>query len=287
MLFGEHAVLRGKLAIACAINQRIKVSLSQREDTLITISSNLGTHTTTIQALAPSPHFRFVMQALMNNRPLPCGCDIVIESQFSHLIGFGSSAAVTVALQGALSLWLHPNDTKEALFHKALKTVRDVQGIASGADVAASLFGSCIAYRMEPLSIELFGWSLPLTAVYSGSKMPTIQVIEYVRKLEAKNPLLYAKLFDLMDSVSIEATKKSTELGPLFCIQQGLMEALGVSNTTLSNIVYTLREQPGILGSKISGSGLGDCVIGLGRAEFQTDYPLMTIITSDEGLLYA
>jgi mevalonate kinase len=287
MLFGEHAVLRGKLALTAAINRRIHVTIIPRNDDVISISSALGTHTTTMSIQDAHPQFRFVIETLKAASPLPSGCDITIDSEFSHLFGFGSSAAVTVAMQGALNLWMKSGLTKEQIFHKALSVVRAVQGVASGADVAASLFGSCIAYRMCPLSIEPLGWSLPLTAVYSGSKMPTVQVIEYVNTKAAQNPLLYEQLFALMDSVSCEAKNHPERLGPLFCLQQGLMEALGVSNNTLSAIAYMLREKPGISGSKISGSGLGDCVIGLGRAEFQSDYPVVCLSTSDEGLLYA
>ena len=48
-------------------------------------------------------------------------------------------------------------------------------------------------------------------------------------------------------------------------LHQGLQDALGVSNLILSNIIFKLREMRGIKGAKISGSGLGDCVIALGK----------------------
>ena len=42
------------------------------------------------------------------------------------------------------------------------------------------------------------------------------------------------------------------------------MDSLGVSTILLGDMVLDLRKQQGILGAKISGSGLGDCVVGLG-----------------------
>ena len=42
MLMGEHAVLHGKKALVCAIDQRISVSLTPREDARISIVSALG-----------------------------------------------------------------------------------------------------------------------------------------------------------------------------------------------------------------------------------------------------
>ena len=50
--------------------------------------------------------------------------------------------------------------------------------------------------------------------------------------------------------------------------QQGIMHALGVSTPLLDNLVNRLKKAEKIHGAKISGSGLGDCVIGIG--EFPT-----------------
>ena len=48
-------------------------------------------------------------------------------------------------------------------------------------------------------------------------------------------------------------------------VAQGLMDAIGVNNAMLATLVHGLREDPAVLGAKISGSGLGDCVVALGR----------------------
>jgi mevalonate kinase len=66
---------------------------------------------------------------------------------------------------------------------------------------------------------------------------------------------------------------------------------LGVSNRLLNNIVDTLAAQPQIYGAKISGAGLGDCVIGLGSVNDQlfSDQPKLqqfSVIIDDQGLLY-
>jgi mevalonate kinase len=43
----------------------------------------------------------------------------------------------------------------------------------------------------------------------------------------------------------------------------GLLHTLGVSNERLDTLIWLLRDS--LYGAKISGSGLGDCVIGLGH----------------------
>ncbi|MDD2236061.1 MAG: galactokinase family protein, partial [Kiritimatiellae bacterium] len=44
MLMGEHAVLRGAPALACAVDQRIQVDLQCRRDGRLRIESALGTY---------------------------------------------------------------------------------------------------------------------------------------------------------------------------------------------------------------------------------------------------
>jgi hypothetical protein len=45
-------------------------------------------------------------------------------------------------------------------------------------------------------------------------------------------------------------------------VNQGLMDALGVNNASWRNWSSRCARDPQIYGSKISGSGLGDCVVG-------------------------
>ena len=40
---------------------------------------------------------------------------------------------------------------------------------------------------------------------------------------------------------------------------------ISVDSAIIQGIIEDLRKQAGVLGAKISGSGLGDCVIGLGE----------------------
>ena len=62
---------------------------------------------------------------------------------------------------------------------------------------------------------------------------------------------------------------------------QTYMRKMGVSTEKLDEIVKTLQQQPGILGAKISGSGLGDCVLGLGESDLEQ----IPVEMSVEGLI--
>jgi mevalonate kinase len=272
MLLGEHAVLHGKLAVVCAVNRRARVTLAGRDDRKILISSALGDHETDLDSLAMNSKLKFVMAAILEYRGrFKTGFALEFRSEFSHTIGFGSSATITVITHAAIRQWLGDADDKHTLFDAARKTIRDVQGAGSGADVAASVFGGVVGYRAEPLEFFPFAVSRPLTAVYSGSKMPTPEVIAIVEARRKKEPEKFDAIFSAMERTSCDAmdalkTEDWQRVGVILNEAQSLMEAIGVSNEALAEIVRDLRADPGILGAKISGSGLGDCAVGLGRA---------------------
>ncbi len=65
MLLGEYAVLFGKPALVCALNKRIHVTLTPRQDTTINIHSELlGTYTTELNELQMVKPFQFVLGRL-------------------------------------------------------------------------------------------------------------------------------------------------------------------------------------------------------------------------------
>ncbi len=268
MLMGEHAVLHGHLSLVAAVNRRIRVFVTPRTDRQVVIESDLGRYESSLDTLEPSSIFRFLI-VLLRHTPLKVGVDIRVVSEFSHSIGFGSSAAVTVAATAALKQLLNGSMDEENVFDHAVRIIREVQGMGSGADVAASTFGRVVMYRAEPREIEVLGHTNVLTAVYSGSKMPTPEVVALVEERRKLYPGIYGQIFEAIDQCVMDAAdaiqmQDWPTVGHMMNINHGLMDAIGVNNEALSNIVFALRADPGILGAKISGSGLGDCAIGLG-----------------------
>lgn len=273
MLMGEHAVLRGQPAMVCAISKRMKIELTPRADQSILLHSALGEHETSLDELAPNESFRFVLGAIRACRAgLTQGFELGIRSEMSHQMGLGSSAAVTVAtlaaVIGAQGKTLDPG----YLLASGAKIIRKVQGgVGSGADVAASTYGGCLRYFAETQEAVKLSATPQLTVLYSGSKTPTPEVIAIVEEYRKKQPETYAELDKLIGKCvqrAFEAASRGdwATMGELMNINQGLMDALGVNNTKLAELVYALREDPNIQGSKISGSGLGDCVVGLGKS---------------------
>lgn len=272
MLMGEHAVLHGRRALCAALDQRLHVQARARDDQRIRIRSSLGALEATLDTLTVQAPFTFVLATLLRQRRrLTHGLDIVIKAEFSHQIGFGSSAAVTVALLRALDeLFALGLRTPAKFLVETRAIIQSVQGCGSGADAAASLCGGIVLYRAAPQQLRVLPVAPQLTAVYSGYKTPTPEVIALVDRRRQHNPALFAKLFDLMDdcvarAVPLIGKKDWAGFGALLDFHHGLQAALGVNTPELEQICQQLRKTPGIHGAKISGSGLGDCAVGLGR----------------------
>ncbi|MCE3238277.1 MAG: galK [Gammaproteobacteria bacterium] len=280
MLLGEYAVLQGGHALVCAVEKRIDVSLKPRMDNRIELMSGLGHLTVTLSQLKIIPPFQFVLATLKKYRKwIKQGCNITIQSEFSDQIGLASSAAVTVAVLAALKKWLELSYSPLQLIREARQIVQSVQGVGSGADVAACVLGGMVAYRKNPLIAERIECFHPLTLVYSGSKTPTVTAINQVKKYFSSKSILFKQLLRAINicaqqGITAVKTENFIELGHLMTIQQSLMAALGVNTPPLQAIVEKLIAEPGILAAKISGSGLGDCVVGLGTAKNIEQMPI-------------
>lgn len=271
MLLGEYAVLYGKQALVCAVDKRVTVTLTPRMDKQIEIHSALhGHYTTNLIELSIEKPFQFVLGALKYYQAkLKYGCDLTIVSEFSDKVGLGSSAAVTVATLAAIISWLNIRVVPLELVRQGKQVVRSIQGVGSGADIAAAVYGGLVGYQAQPLVAEKFSGLCPLTVMYAGFKTPTVEAIKRVQSFFATYSTLFRHINNSIGQCAIDGiqhTRKGewNKLGEIMTVQQGLMESLGVSTVLLQDIVSDLRKQHGILGAKISGAGLGDCVVGLG-----------------------
>ncbi len=271
MLFGEHAVLHGAQALCGAVYQRLHVTLTPRSDKQVQLNSALGNCRFTLDTMIIAPPFQFVLTAIQQYLPeLPSGFELSLTSDFAPTLGLGSSAAATVATLAVIGQWLNKSLTAEQLYQLARDVIVTVQGMGSGADVAAAAFGGIVAYRLQPsLHIHSFPFTPEMVLVYSGAKVPTPAVIRHVAERQKAQPQKYQTLFQAIHDCATAAVAALSvpnwqQWGSLMTEHQRLQEELGVSTPLLNSLVSDLCQQPGVLGAKISGSGMGDCVLGLG-----------------------
>jgi mevalonate kinase len=284
MITGEHAVLHGRHALVGAVDHRVQVSLTPRADDTIAIHSNLGERRMPRHAIDPSKPFNFI-GAILERRhdAFRSGFDLTITAKdVPSDVGLGSSSAVTVATLAVIDLWLTGAlPSHNSLMQDALTIIRSVQGMGSGADAAAAIWGGILLYRATPEVVAVHKQLPPATLVYAGYKTATPEVIRIVDARREQAADGFEALFDRIDANSLKASEaldagNVAALGSILNEGQHLMEELGVCDDTLDDIVTTMRSMPDILGTKISGSGLGDCVLGIGTLT-TVDWPYRVI----------
>ncbi len=289
MLMGEHAVLRGAAALVMAVNYSLCVTLSHPSSfgcdptPDIQIHSKLCVFKGSLVQLSQEPRLKFVYSALQYfkedlQKNLLYPLSLTIESNFESTWGLGSSAAVLVATLGGLWHWIKGAPaTPVILFDNALALLHQTQGRGSGADLAGTIWGGILHYQVnprviEPLAIPDALHTTPLTAIYCGYKTPTPVVIRKVQAEFDKDPLRYARIYADIHHAATQGIQalKAHHLPAFYqaiAHNQALMVELGVSDSMLDLILQRLNTHAPSIPGKISGSGLGDCVIAFGTVD--------------------
>lgn len=266
-LMGEHAVLRGGPALSFALSPRITVKVRQAPPDTISISSQFGLESFPLSSRNIETDHRFIKAALLVCREyISKGLEINVKSSIAPTVGIGSSAAVTVATIGAILKYATGRIDKEKCLRLAQTAIRVIQGAGSGADAASSIYGGVISFYANECKVQKLADTLPLYLAYSGMKTPTADVIAYVRAIEQKDPHAITLIFEKIDAITVQAIAAIQKgdlplLGALMNQAQIQMEALGLNNEALKIKKSCFAKDPRILGAKISGSGLGDCLV--------------------------
>ncbi|NPA72143.1 MAG: GHMP kinase [Gammaproteobacteria bacterium] len=292
MILGEHSVVYGHPALACALDQFITIEWQARTDNLIQIESALGNHTTDIDQLSVHPNLKFACLALRAFRnQLPHGLTLKIDSDFSSTIGLGSSAAVLAAMLSGLNAITNAQYSKIALFEIGHQIIIEIQGRGSGTDLAASLSGGILYFEpassrdLTPSAVAkmvTLPVTLPIILMYAGYKTPTAEVLQWVAHQWQAKPDALEQLYLAMGKLTRSAFQALKEEDfPRFYQQieayQQYMNTLGVNDEVLEQLIRQLSACPNIQAAKISGSGLGDCVLGLGSLDEASEETLSAL----------
>jgi mevalonate kinase len=292
-LFGEHAVVYGEPAIACAINLRVSTSVELESSGRIRIDA-LNRHRD-----CPNEEVKYACCAAHVMRRffgIDFGAKISIKSQLPPRQGLGSSAAVSVSAIKALAecLDIALNDEEVAKLGHQVESA--VQGRASPADTYVSSTGGVVLIEQTQAS-HLSPLNIPLIIGATGTERLTSDVIAAVAKIRERYPAPVEDVLSAIGNITRLGKQKLAEedfvgLGELMNINHGLLESIGVSDKALSQLVYAARAA-GALGAKITGAGRGGCIIAIAndgniaeisRAVKKNDAQVLNAAFSDSGL---
>lgn len=275
MLFGEHSVVYGHWCLVTAVDQRISVRVDfNGENTLLINAPQLGikNYRQSIDNLGSREMPKEVsfiessVKKFYEAFGLKRGLMITTHSEFSHTYGFGSSSGITIATIKALGLLHKIKISEKRLFDLSYQAVLAIQGVGSGFDLAAGLWGGTLFYKKGAKVVRSLGVRhLPLVVCYSGVKADTPTLVRQVAEYKRKHPKKVNKIFEKIDKITIKAKrclllKKWPELGELMIKNQTLLQELGVSTIRLEKLIRAALTA-GAFGAKLSGAGGGDNII--------------------------
>ena len=279
MILGEHAVLAGHSALVGALAPRLDITWRVTPGSQVTINSELAQYQGRWAQLAETClqntplHWvghALVSMAQTHPKLQHYSIDLQIDSQLDPTQGLGSSAALVANLVIGLHYLTGRSQAPDALFAQGLAWIHHQQGRGSGADLIASLLGGLVHF--QPATSVL--WQrlqapLVFSLAYSGYKTPTAEVLQWVEDQWRHDPQMLHQLYQDMGAVTETACHalQSHQLNAfLQSIEtyQTLMVQLGVHTPALAKAIDTLKQQHQV--AKISGSGLGDCALGVSLA---------------------
>ena len=274
ILFGEHAVVYGKPAIAMAINKRACVEVLEGSTNKIKVN---------IRDLGINGHIDFDNEVIVSDSPKKgilkyilesiknihdgSGMEINIDVNIPIGGGLGSSAAVTVATIAAVSAYNEIDLKEEEIAKYAHEVELKVQKSASPLDTTISTYGGLIyleanAEDIVQLDID---YDIPVVIGYTDTRGDTGKLVEAVRIRRDVYPEIINPVINSIEFITEEAKEAilnndKKRIGELMNINHGLLDALGVNTKELSGMVYTARNA-GACGSKITGAGGGGSII--------------------------
>lgn len=257
-LFGEHAVVYGKTAVACAIDLRAHVTVEEAPAFQMkgpggSIELNPRKH----------PYIYYVVEKFKGLTDVT-GVNIDIHSDIPVGSGLGSSAAVTIATIKALDAYYETNLSLEDIAHMGHQVETEVQGRASPTDTFVSTFGGMVQI---PDRRKLGFYDMLIVIGNTGKFSSTRKIVSNVAALRERHPAVIGQIMETISTISETGIEFIQEgdfptVGELMNINQGLLDSIGVGSKELSELVYASRKA-GALGSKITGAGGGGCMIAL------------------------
>jgi mevalonate kinase len=271
ILFGEHAVVYGRPALAVPVTQvqaDCEVLDSSRAGIWIDAPDiNLHAELNTLPSDHPIASVIHNFLFLWRVSPFP-SLDIKITSTIPVAAGLGSGAAVTVALVRALYLHLNQAMTDEEINAFTFEIEKLHHGTPSGIDNTVVTYAGPV-YFIKGQPIETFKVGQPFTIVIgdTGMSASTKESVADVRRLWMNDKSRWESLFDKIGEIAFTARRaieagKSDMLGELMNENHALLQRMTVSSPELDRLVEAARAA-GALGAKMSGGGRGGNMIAL------------------------
>jgi mevalonate kinase len=297
ILFGEHAVVYGRPALAVPVTQvQARASIQKTgefsgekwADSVLIQAPNIGLFSplSRIQAEHATHPLAAVIQETFQRLGItrPPAFTLTIKSSIPVASGLGSGAAVSVAVIRALAALCNQTISDEQVSQIAYEIEKLHHGTPSGIDNTVIAYAKPVYFvRALPsppgrgvggqgdngAKIQPFNAAHPFTLLIAdtGQAAPTKESVGDVRKLWEAEKSRWETVFDKVGEIVREA-KNAIEsgdisrLGPLMDANHALLQEMTVSSPELDRLVLAAKSA-GAGGAKLSGGGRGGNMIAL------------------------
>lgn len=285
ILFGEHAVVYGAPAIAIPVDGLNAAAEIVAADaaTGLRLESELYTGPlddapARLAPVATAVRASLARAAETAGAPAPAGAVVRITSTIPYERGLGSSAAVAAAIaRAAFDLVDAPLDD-ETLFELIQTSERVAHGNPSGIDARTVAASSAIRFNRGDVAPVRIGAPLVLAFADSGTPGSTARAVGSVQALREREPervdALLSRLAEIAEAQA-EALAGPAEgghaaTGAAMGEVHGILRRVGVSSDRLDALVAA-AVAAGSPGAKLTGGGLGGCVIAVADSVAHAD----------------
>ncbi len=278
ILFGEHAVVYGRPAIAAPVTQiRAKA----------VIVANPKAPPGSVHLQAPEIGLDAEMSELPELHPLRAtisntlrstaishlpACRLRLTSTIPVASGLGSGAAAAVAVIRAVSAFIGKPLSDEKVSKIAFETEIIHHGTPSGIDNTVVAYSRPVEYiKGSPIKMLQVPQPFSILIGNTGIASPTAITVGDLRRAWQADPERWEPYFDEIGSIARLAVERiesgsPDQLGALMTRNHELLRELTVSSPELDRLVEAAL-QAGALGAKLSGGGRGGNMIALVHPE--------------------
>lgn len=281
ILFGEHAVVYGRPALAVPVTQvQAKVTAEKTgqdagknwADAVLVQAPDIGLSSPLSRLLADSSSHPLAtviektLQRLGIDRP--AAFQVTIRSSIPVASGLGSGAAVSVAIIRSLAKLFERPLPAEQVNELAYEIEKLHHGTPSGIDNTVITYAKPV-YFVRGQPIETFSVAQPFSLVIAdtGIAAPTRESVGDLRKLWQADQSRWEAVFEQVGEIVRQARQaiesgETVRLGSLMDANQALLQEMTVSSPELDRLVLAAKAA-GAEGAKLSGGGRGGNMIAL------------------------
>ena len=283
ILFGEHAVVYQRPAIAVPVSQvQARVTIKKSKQPLTIQTSEVLPTPLRYGALRENSEVLISYADLRDDDPLkaiiqltlrsfkvtPPHATLTIHSTIPIASGLGSGAAVSTAIVRALAQYFKRDLDSAAISSLVYEVEKIHHGTPSGIDNTVIAYGKPV-YFVRGQPIETFNVARPfrLAIADTGIQSPTKIAVGDVRAAWEADKDRHEKIFDGCGAITQQARKliedgQPDQLGSLMNENHKLLREMGVSCRELDDLVDAAT-RAGASGAKLSGGGRGGNMIAL------------------------